>query len=165
MDANTALSLIKIYKTRDPFKIAEKMGIKVAHEALGKVKMYYLVVDGVGVIHINDDVPRYAQPYQVALGIYYHLKSAAGFGLHIENAMCEWQKHEKESHIFAITLTVEPSSFLFPTFAEMCSNFGMTPEETKDLSAWLDVILKENGTEWDERPETLQKIINELIRR
>lgn len=45
--------LVKAYDTRDPFKIAKKMGIIVLFEELGEIHGYYNKLKRIKMIHIN----------------------------------------------------------------------------------------------------------------
>ncbi|MED2981414.1 ImmA/IrrE family metallo-endopeptidase [Bacillus thuringiensis] len=49
--------LLRCYNTRDPFKIAKKMGIVVLFEELGDIFGYYHKVSRIPFIHINERLP------------------------------------------------------------------------------------------------------------
>lgn len=59
--------LIHKYGTNNPFTIAEKMGVQIVYERLGKIEGYYNKVFRVPIIHINENAknPRFVCSHEL----------------------------------------------------------------------------------------------------
>lgn len=58
--------LVKEHKTRDPFEIADNLGIIVLFEELGSINGYYNTAFRQKFIHINCNLPRYKKIFAAA---------------------------------------------------------------------------------------------------
>ena len=100
--------IVRDFKTRNPFEIAEKSSILVSFEDLGSVNGYYITAFGVKSIHINKNLPRRRQEVCCAheLGHAFMHENLNTFFL-IEETLMPADKFERQANLFA-------SYLLFP---------------------------------------------------
>lgn len=58
--------IVKKYNSRNPFRIAKEMNIKVIYEPLGDINGYFTTVLREKQIHINSDIPEEKQLFTAA---------------------------------------------------------------------------------------------------
>lgn len=66
--------LVQKYGTRDPFELAEKLGIEVVFEDLGNIDSYYNRAFDKKFIHINKNLLKNRYPLSAAVMLYHALK-------------------------------------------------------------------------------------------
>lgn len=100
-------ALLKEHKTRDPFVIAENIGIVILKENLGSIKGYYNTVYGFKFIHINKNLSEREEKIVAAHELGHAL-------LHPEhctpfmraNTYYSINKFEIEANVFAVDLLI-----------------------------------------------------------
>lgn len=99
--------LIKRYKTRNPFEIADNLKIIVSYESLGTINGYYNTAYRQKFIHINIDLPAYKQTYTAAHELGHavmHPKANTPFLR--ENTYLSIDRLEVEANKFAVNLLI-----------------------------------------------------------
>lgn len=67
-------ALVRKYETRNPFELAEKLGIEVIFEDLGRIDSYYNKAFDKKFIHINQNLLKNRYPLSAAIMLYHALK-------------------------------------------------------------------------------------------
>lgn len=113
--------LIKEHKTRNPFEIADNLGIIVLFEPLGSINGYYNTAFRQKFIHINCDLPTYKRNFTAAHELGHailHPKSNTPFMK--EMTYLSVDKLEIEANKFAVNLLISDEDL----------------EELKELTTW-----------------------------
>lgn len=124
----TVEKLVNQYETRNPYEIAEKMGILVQKNPLGGIRGYYLLYSGIKCICVNSEIKDIHMEYTVMAhelghavlhkkGICYYV---GGITLNLKD------KNEVEANTFAAELLI-PNSVIK-------DNADMTIEQLSALS-------------------------------
>lgn len=104
----TVDTIIKKHKTRDPFKLANLIGITVLYEHLGEYKGYYSNFYRHKIIHINKHLTKLEQKITCAheLGhAFLHTKSSTPFMR--KNTLFSIDKLELEANKFSAYLLID----------------------------------------------------------
>lgn len=100
--------LVKKYKTRDPFEIADRLGIWIYVMDLGNAKGHYIYAKRKKVIFINESLPDSEILFCVAHELGHallHAKSNVYFNS--ANTFFNQSKHEIEADMFAAELCID----------------------------------------------------------
>ena len=113
MPKDTAIKLIKLFDTNDPFMIANYKGIHVFFEPLGSVYGYYNYYKRIRMIHINEELNEYLQRFTCAheLGhaLLHHDINTSFLKSH---TFFSTDKIEREANTFAVELLM-PDEYLY----------------------------------------------------
>lgn len=94
------------YDTRNPFALAEYLGITVQKGELGRISGCQLKVDGRQFIYVNSDAPRYLQQIVAAHELGHAIMHEADFYFFTYGACFYKSNAEIEAHTFAAELLV-----------------------------------------------------------
>lgn len=101
------LKLIKKHKTRNPFEIAEHLGIIILYEKLGSINGYFNTAFRQKFIHINENLSEHKQIFTAAHELGHailHPKANTPFLK--ENTFLSVNKLEIEANRFAVNLLI-----------------------------------------------------------
>lgn len=166
MKCNLALSLTGKYGTSTPVELAEKMGIRLVYEPLGKVKMYHTTTNHTGIIHINSLIPWYAQPFYIGIALYHHLENTDGFRVWIKKPLNQFTDFERSAVRFSLTLTFYDDLIRGNDTVEgICQQIGMSMEEIRQFMRWLMVVYEEYEIPVNNKTETMILFLTKLSKR
>lgn len=125
----TAHYLAKKYKTRNPFELANVLGILIIYEPLGQIKGYYNTAFRKKMIHINNGLTEYEQKFTAAHELGHavlHPKSNTPF---LRNqTLFSINKLEIEANKFAVDLLIPDEAIAevkYLTIDQMANYFGI----------------------------------------
>ena len=105
--------IVKKYNSRNPFRIAKEMNIKVIYEPLGDINGYFTTVLREKQIHINSDIPEQKQLFTAAHELGHallHPKENTPFLR--GNTFFSVSKLENEANRFAIHLLISDEDLI-----------------------------------------------------
>lgn len=110
--------LIEHYETRDPFRLAEALGVRVRYFPLGDLKGFYIVLQGIPFIALHRDLPEPLLRTVCAHELGHHLlhRDLASRTVFNEYELYEMENCiERDANLFAAFLLVpeEASEALF----------------------------------------------------
>ncbi|HHX63238.1 MAG TPA: ImmA/IrrE family metallo-endopeptidase [Epulopiscium sp.] len=101
------LDLIEEHQSRDPFEIADNLGIIVLFEPLGTINGYYNTAFRQKFIHINCDIPEYRMKFTAAHELGHALlHPTANTPFMKERTYMSVDKLEIEANKFAVNLLI-----------------------------------------------------------
>ena len=121
--------IVKKYNSRNPFRIAKEMNIKVIFEPLGDINGYFTTVLREKQIHINSDIPEQKQLFTAAHELGHallHPKENTPFLR--GSTFFSVSKLENEANRFAIYLLISDEDlieFRDRTIVQMASTYGV----------------------------------------
>lgn len=107
--------LITKYKTNDPFELAESVGIEIKYKDLADVKGFYIVINKVRFIVINENLDVNMQKIVCAheLGHDRLHRHFAAYNFHRENSLFDFNgKIENEANQFTAELLISDADIL-----------------------------------------------------
>lgn len=138
--------LVEKYGTRDPFEIAEKMGVTVIYEELGNITAYYNRAFGKKFIHVNEstkDTVRQSHP--VACMLYHAITEPEYDVIYIRDKnKVELTELETKAEKFASELLEHRKHAIqFDTFDEYVKSSGLDEKTKQDLYDWVMRLTKD----------------------
>lgn len=126
--------LVDKYKTRNPYEIAEELGILVQKNPLGKIHGYYLFYSGIKCICVNSEIQDLEKEYMVAaheLGhAVMHEEERCMF---FEHTIYDKDKYEVQANKFAAELLI-PDSIIY-------DNPGMTKLQIARINGYSEQLI------------------------
>ena len=123
--------LVKLYQTRNPFRIARELKILVLEEELGEIYGYYSKLKQMKMIHINSSLDEMGKWITCSheLG-HCVLHSNENTPMLSKKTLVSELKIEKEANYFATHLTIDPTldGFNHMTKYEKLVYFGLPDE-------------------------------------
>ena len=108
-------TLIAKFKTNDPFELAESVGIQIRYKDLADVKGFYIVMNKIRFIVINENLDADMQKIVCAheLGHDRLHRHFAAYNFHRENSLFDFSgKIEKEANQFTAELLISDADIL-----------------------------------------------------
>lgn len=141
--------LVKKYKTRDPFEIAEMMKINVCYHELGNLKGYYFYQSKFRYIVINKNIKEELFPIICAHELghdRFHQSFATNDPIREFSLFDMKSKPEREANIFAAELLI-PDKTIMALFKEDCTYANVAAELKMpiELVDFKGQILKSQG--------------------
>lgn len=138
--------VIKEYGTRNPFLLAEKMGVTILYEDLGNISSYYNVALGKKFIHVNSSNHIELQYAHAIAAMLYYVVTDTEYDVvyHLNRKETTLSEQEINSEKFAVFL-LEHSKKLsdFKTFDEFVEYCGGTKEDKEHLENWFEDITQD----------------------
>lgn len=104
--------LVEKYDTRDPFKLADLLGVVVIFEPLGSIYGYYSRSHRTKVIHINEDLPSEKQLLTAAHELGHVVQHPEANTVFLKkNTLFSTDKLEIEANTFAVELLLPDELF------------------------------------------------------
>lgn len=105
--------LVDFYQTRDPFEIAEKMGILVTKDNLGDIQGYYILYSGIKCICINNQISSFnKQKIIMAHELGHSVMHEQERFMFYPNTLFSVDKTEIEANRFAAELLISDDEIL-----------------------------------------------------
>lgn len=119
--------LIKKFKTRDPFEIANNLSITILYEELGTIKGYFCTVARMKFIHINSNLKESCQRFTAAHELGHailHQKANTPFLR--KSTLLSVNKLEIEANKFAVDLLISNEEINeCETIAQLSAHTGL----------------------------------------
>lgn len=134
--------LIKKYNTRNPFVIAEKLGITVTFENLGDIAGYYNKAFNKKFIHINSDLKEYRFLHLVSVLLYHSIKDDEYYIVYREKKeRLDYSDIEIKADKFALVLLDQRNKLLeLSSMEEGTKLLKMSSEDIEHFYKWLDTV-------------------------
>ena len=120
--------LVKRFGTRDPYKIAQKLGILVFFEDLGEIHGYYNKLNRIKMIHVNSNANElqttYILAHELGHGVCHPEENTPQLSA---QSIASELKIEKEADYFATKLLIDGSheELQNPTKYDILSYYGL----------------------------------------
>ncbi len=102
--------LVNNFETRDPYKIADQMGVIIIEEDLGEIYGYYSRVSRIPIIHINNRYDSFIQLLTCAHELGHSiLHPKENTPMLSKQSIISEMKIEKEANYFATNLLIDGS--------------------------------------------------------
>ena len=101
--------VVEKYKTRNPYELADLMGIYVVKHELGKIKGYFLEIYGVKQIILNSSLNPHEEILVLAHEIGHVVMHKANVLFWAKNTFLSEDKLELEANKFAVELLISDS--------------------------------------------------------
>lgn len=131
----TVKQLVNQYNTRNPFEIADRMGISVTHDPLGDIQGYYILYSGIKCICINSETENPNDFYIImAHELGHAVMHEAERCMFYPNTLFSRSKTEIEANRFAAELLIPDEIVL--------EHPGMTRSQIARLSGYNERIME-----------------------
>ena len=126
--------LVDKYKTRNPYEIAEELGILVQKNPLGGIRGYYLLYSGIKCICINSEIKDIHTEYTVmAHELGHSVMHEEERCMFFENTFYDKNKYEVQANRFAAELLI-PDTIIY-------ENPGMTVTQLSRLTGYDERLI------------------------
>jgi Zn-dependent peptidase ImmA (M78 family) len=133
--ASKVSSIINIYETNCPFKLAKSLGVEIVYEDLGKIFGYYSRHFRIKVIHINQNVDEGQKKFTCAHELGHALlHPAANTPFLKKNTLFSTDRIELEAHLFAIKLLFSDINGDSVSTEEAIKNYGIPKQLLANLA-------------------------------
>lgn len=130
----TVEKLVNQYKTRNPYEIADRMGILVQKNPLGGIRGYYLLYSGIKCICINSEIKDIHTEYTVmAHELGHSVMHEEERCMFFENTFYDKNKYEVQANRFAAELLI-PDSIIY-------DNPGLTKFQLSQLTGYDERLI------------------------
>jgi Zn-dependent peptidase ImmA (M78 family) len=130
----TVKELVNRYNTRNPYDIADQIGILVQKSHLGKIRGYYLLYAGIKCICINSSIDDIHTEYTImAHELGHAVMHEEERCMFFENTFYDKNKYEVQANRFAAELLI-PDSIIY-------DNPGMTRTQLSRLTGYDERLI------------------------
>lgn len=130
----TVKELVNRYNTRNPYDIADQMGVLVQKNHLGKIRGYYVLYSGIKCICINSSIDDIHTEYTVmAHELGHAVMHEEERCMFFENTFFDKNKYEVQANRFAAELLI-PDSIIY-------ENPGMTKSQIARLTGYDERLI------------------------
>lgn len=136
--------LVKLYQTRDPYRLAKELKILILEEPLGEIYGYYSMFNQIKIIHINSELSdtekRVTCSHELGHCIFHPKENTPKLS---KNTLVSELKIEKEANYFATHLILDPTieGFEYMTKYEKLICFGLPDEFDRFLWTIIQWLL------------------------
>lgn len=138
--------IVEKYGTRDPFILAEKMGVTILYEELGNIMAYYNKAFDKKFIHVNSNVEgKVYYTHPVASMLYHVINDSEYTVIYNRNKdRVELTELESKAEKFASELLQHRKHALhFESFEEYAKKTGISEENKQHLHDWIMTLTKD----------------------